>query len=298
MDKESLKLGSVFFKEKNLIDYQDNDIILIEDMKYMPSGETIKLDMIFILLCVEGKMRLSINGKEYEVLTGDIIICSPNVYLNDYLLSPNFKSKILGLSYSALQRSLQINKEIWDLILYVVKHPVFHLNEDALRLIENYYAVVQQKIQTPPNAFHKEIMFSLFQSVYYEIFAIIKDSIQQRSVGNDMNRADYLFKRFLELLYEYEGKERSVSFYADKMCISPKYLSMIVRSASGKSALEWIHEYTIKSIIRQLKHTDKSIKEIADELNFPNMSFFGKFVKSQVGVPPKEYRRLSRNTEV
>lgn len=293
MNKDCPKLGSEFFKEKNLVDYQDNDIILIEDLKYMPSGDTLKLDMIFMLLCFEGKMCLSINGKNYEILAGDMIICPPNVYLDDYLFSPNFISKILGLSYSALHRSLHINKDIWDLILYVIKHPVFHLSEDALCLIENYYEVVRQKIQTPPNAFHKEIMSSLFQSIYYEIFAIINSSIRHESYGNSMNRADCLFKHFLELLSEYEGKERSVSFYANKMCISSKYLSTLVKSTSGKSALEWIHEYTIEAIIRQLKYTDKSIKEIADDLNFPNMSFFGKFVKSQVGVPPKEFRRLS-----
>ena len=293
MNKQFQKSGSEFLKEKNLVDYQDNDIILIEDLKYMPSGDSIKLDMIFMLLCSKGKLHLCINGKIYEVLAGDMIICPPNVYLDDYLLSPDFESKILGLSYSALQRSLHINKDIWNLILYVVKHPVFHLCEDDLHLIENYYAVVRQKIQSLPNTFHKEIMFSLLQSVYYEIFAIIDNSIQHQPEGNYMNRADYLFKQFLELLSKYEGKERSVSFYANKMCISSKYLSTLVKSTSGKSALEWIHEYTIEAIVRQLKHTDKSIKEIANELNFPNMSFFGKFVKSQVGVPPKEFRRLS-----
>ena len=106
-----------------------------------------------------------------------------------------------------------------------------------------------------------------------------------------MKQANLLFHKFINLLSKNEGRTCSVKKYAEELCITPKYLSFICKSVSGKTALEWIHEYTVKSIERYLKHSNLSIKEIADRLGFPNLSFFGKFTKNYLGVSPTEYRR-------
>ena len=87
------------------------------------------------------------------------------------------------------------------------------------------------------------------------------------------------------------GRVRSVKKYAEALCITPKYLSFISKNVSGKTALEWIHQSTTETIVRYLRNSNMSIKEIADTLNFPNLSFFGKFTKSQLGMSPTEYRR-------
>lgn len=303
MDKEQEILSTEFLKEQNLIDYEDNEIVLIDDMKYMPTAmppkDSVKLDMIYLMVCTNGRLQMSINGKQYDVRASDMVICPHGTYLDECMMSPDFESKILGISYPALERSVHINKEIWDLMMFVIQNPVIHLNNDELQLLTHYYAVVRQKIETRPNAFHKEIMHSLFQSAYYEVLVIIKNASMHPETEEikAMNRSDYLFKRFLELLGEHAGKERSVTFYANEMCITPKYLSTVVKSTSGKSALEWIHQTTTDAIVRRLKYSDKTIKEIADELNFPNLSFFGKFVKAQLGMPPKEYRRQCGKAE-
>lgn len=99
-----------------------------------------------------------------------------------------------------------------------------------------------------------------------------------------------LFAKFKDLLFVYHGKERKVSFYASKLCITPKYLCFIVKSISGKLPTEWIKEETIKEIEYLLCHSQASIKEIVCWLNFPNLSFFGKYFKSAKGVSPKRYR--------
>ncbi len=92
------------------------------------------------------------------------------------------------------------------------------------------------------------------------------------------------------MLATYDGSERSVKAYADRLCVTPKYLSTVCKTVSGKTALEWIHDFLADAITRNLKYTEGSIKEISDVLGFPNMSFFGKFVKTRFGMSPKEYR--------
>lgn len=95
----------------------------------------------------------------------------------------------------------------------------------------------------------------------------------------------------MTLVGDNDGKMRSVKKYAEDLCITPKYLSFISKSVCGKTALELIHESTVNTIVRYLKHSNLSIKEIADILEFPNLSFFGKFTKNHLGVSPTEYRR-------
>lgn len=99
-----------------------------------------------------------------------------------------------------------------------------------------------------------------------------------------------IFIRFMELLSKYFTQERHVEFYASKMCISPKYLSTTVKQISGKTPTVWITNRTIEEIKHRLLHTQASIKEIAYALNFPNLSFFGKFFKRATGMSPKQYR--------
>ena len=134
-------------------------------------------------------------------------------------------------------------------------------------------------------------MHSLFQCAIYELFAIIAPHVQYSHDGGETKQANLLFRKFADLLSANEGKVRSVKRYADELCITPKYLSFVSKTVTGKTALEWIHQSTVKNIERYLSHSNMSIKEIADILEFPNLSFFGKFTKSHLGVSPTEYRR-------
>ena len=284
-------IGLEQLKERNLIDYTDGDIVIIDDLKSLPVEGSLKLDMIFALLCVKGKLQLDVNGKTYLVHADEIIIAPPNVFVDNYMISPDFESKILGLSYNTIQQMLYASKDIWNTMMYVSKNPIFHLSEEDLLLLDHYYAVFRLKISQPHHAYYKEVMKSLFQSFFYELCGIINRSMQSGKEDESMKQADLLFKKFIELLSENVCKERSVTAFAQKLCITPKYLSTITKKISGKTALEWIHEYTTEAVIHQLKYSNKSVKEIADDLNFPNISFFGKFVKAQLGMSPKEYRK-------
>lgn len=112
-------------------------------------------------------------------------------------------------------------------------------------------------------------------------YDIIKDS--------RISRQDYIYIMFVELVYQNYIMQRSINFYADKLCLTPKYLSTVVKNCSGKTPHEWINERVIERAQILLKTTNMSVQQISDELNFSNQSFFGKYFKRHVGKSPKGY---------
>ena len=98
----------------------------------------------------------------------------------------------------------------------------------------------------------------------------------------------------MEVLTADNGKHRTLTYYADLFCYSPKYLSRIVKQISGKNALSFVQEFAIEHIIPELRHSNKSIKEISVDFEFPNVSFFAQYVKKYLGMTPTEYRNSSQ----
>ena len=164
--------------------------------------------------------------------------------------------------------------------------------QPATQAADGYYELANAKMHGTRSVFHQAIMMSLLHCVIFELLNIT-DRVEKLELNENehMTQSDVLFKNFIELLAENEGRVRSVQEYAYMLNVSSKYLSSIVKQISGRTALDLIHETTTHSIVRQLKYTDKSIKEIATDMKFPSLSFFGKFVKSQLGVSPKKFRK-------
>ena len=133
---------------------------------------------------------------------------------------------------------------------------------------------------------------TMMSSVFYLIAGLWAESAEksQTEQQTPSSRVRMIFEQFIKLVTEYHTKYRNVGFYADKLCLTPKYLSKLVKTASGQSAPEWIDAYVILEAKNQLKHSNISIKEIVYNLNFPNQSVFYKFFKMRTGMTPSEYR--------
>lgn len=290
-DKNERKIDVNYIIGKGIAEYTDGDIIILDQVGATPMEGTVKLDMIMMIYCIKGRLQGEMNGKVHQAQAGDVVLCLPHSYLSNYMMSPDFESRIIGLSYKAIQHNMQVSKDLLDLLAYVAHNPVIHLDLERQALVGKYYSIIEHKIKQPHGYFHKEIMNSIFQCVFYEICAIIAPHVQYADNGGSMKQANVLFRKFMTLVGDNDGKMRSVKKYAEDLCITPKYLSFISKSVCGKTALELIHESTVNTIVRYLKHSNLSIKEIADILEFPNLSFFGKFTKNHLGVSPTEYRR-------
>lgn len=281
-----------YIADRGFAEYTDGDIMVLDQVGLHSLRNDIKIDMIILLFCTEGRLQFEMNDRTYIANKGNVVVGLPKMVFSNYMMSPDFKSNIIALSYSAAQRNMQINKDSLDLMQYVATNPVIEIDADRQELVAKYYSIIEHKVKNPHGYFHKEIMRNIFSCAVYELFAIIAPHVSYSNDGGSMKQANLLFKRFADLINANNGKVRSVKSYAEEMCITPKYLSFVSKTVTGRTALEWIHASTVRAIERYLRHSNLSIKEIADQLDFPNISFFGKFTKSHLGVSPTEYRRM------
>lgn len=156
---------------------------------------------------------------------------------------------------------------------------------------EKYHALLSEQLLKKNTKYKKQIIGSLVSSFLFYLLSIIEQVNSPRTFLH-VSRGSLLFKQFIELLSSMEIKPRNVDFYSQKLCITRKYLSNVCKANSGKTAYEWIVEYSTEDISRLLLHSDMSIKEIANYLDFPNLSFFGKFVKTHLGCSPSQFRKM------
>lgn len=289
-DQIKLKITPEAMHAALAADYSDGDIIIIDDIRELPGSDQLQIDMVLVLICVSGRGQFDINGKPHTVNRREMVVCPPNVLIDNYLISPDFRSKIIGISFPALQRMLPANNEIWDLIVSVSASPVFEITEEMRRLMVRYYSLLKFKLWQPEGAYRKESMRSLLQAIFYDLCDIVRTRAPHSEVLAAMKQGDVHVKKFLRLLANAQGEQRSVGFYARQLCVSAKYLSTVCKKTTGRTAKAWIQEYTVEILRHQLRNTDRSIKEISNLLGFPNLSVFGKFCRSTLGLSPKEYR--------
>lgn len=298
MEQKELSVNIDYLIENGLVNYTDGDMVLFDTVNHPQIENSVKLEMVTIVYVERGMMQCDLNGKTIKACAGDIAVCPPNSFVNNSMSSQDYKGKVICLSYNAMQRSLLMSKDVWNLMAYVAENPVIHLTPNVAEMMDKYHALLYYKLEHPHGYYHREIMQSLFHCMFYEFAAIISPLIESgKKIAVTQRQGELLFRKFIKLLSAFDTNDRSVKAYAEKLCVTPKYLSTVCKSVSGKTALEWIHDFLADAITHKLKYTDMSIKEIADSLGFPNISFFGKFVKSRFGVSPKEYRLRLQNGE-
>lgn len=272
------------------VDYADSDIVIIDDLRNFSKLQTIKVDFLLIIVVKSGRIAMRTNKVETIASHNDIIICQPNTIMNDCMFSIDLSAKAVCLSSQMARRMLHIG-DVVDLSFYLKYKPIIHVDEMTMNTFEKYHALLTEQLLKEETMYKKQIVGCLVSSFLFCLLSIIEHVAPQRTAIH-MSRGSLLFKQFIELLTSLEVKPRKLEFYSKKLCITSKYLSNVCVSNSGKTAYEWIIEYAVEDISRLLSHSDMTIKEISNYLDFPNLSFFGKFVRAHLGCSPTEFRRL------
>lgn len=276
-----------------ITNYDDGTFVLIESIKNLPMHSAeIPEGMIILLYCTKGHMQGDFLGRTHRIEAGDTVICTARLTPENLMISPDFDAIIFGMKSPDLQFNATCRgRDLYSLITFTREHPVHHLSENEQQLLHDYYDIIRLKLSRPNAPYHDEVMHSLFNTIIFEICSVMTTHNETKEEPHEgIHRGDYLFRRFLELLQKDGQHERSVTTYARKLNVSPKYLTTVVKNASGYTTLQWIHRNTAELVAHQLKHTDLSIKEIAYALDFSNLSFFGKFCKAHLGCSPKTFR--------
>lgn len=272
------------------VDYADSDIVIIDDLRNFSKLQTIKVDFLLIIVVKSGRIAMRTNKVETIASPNDIIICQPNTIMNDCMFSIDLSAKAVCLSSQMARMMLHIG-DVVDMSFYLKYKPIIHVDEMTMNTYEKYHALLTEQLLKEETMYKKQIVGCLVSSFLFCLLSIVEHVAPQRTAIH-MSRGSLLFKQFIELLTSLEVKPRKLEFYSKKLCITSKYLSNVCVSNSGKTAYEWIIEYVVEDISRLLSHSDMTIKEISNYLDFPNLSFFGKFVRAHFGCSPTEFRRL------
>lgn len=295
------KVDIEHLKDEDYVDYIDGDLFLIEDVNKLPTikENAIEVDAIVVIFCVSGEGQVIMNGREYIVKRRQMLMGMPRSVFAYYKpLTADFEVKIIGISMRVFNSSVSMTKSIWKNFYFLINNPLLDMEEHEVKLLLHYYELANLKMQGKESPFHQAIMMSLLHCVIFELLTIT-DRIGKISNEDEesMTQGNIIFKHFVELLSESDGRIRSVAEFADMLYVTPKYLSTVVKQVSGRTAIDLIHETSTHAIVRLLKYTDKSIKEITNEMNFSSISFFGKYVKAQLGVSPKNFRKGKERDE-
>lgn len=298
MEKENIKTINIkdFKASQHILDYVDDDFVIVNSLEGVPySNDTFRLGCFLIAVCIEGYVQLDINNQTYQLQAGDLLLGLPNTIISRTMLSPQYKISLVGFSTSILQRIIKMEKNTWDTAVHIHNNPVKSVDEDQNNAVFGCYRdLIMAKINDEPHCYHREVMQYLFSALFCEMLGLLNKEIASSDKENNpkegIKQSDYILRKFVELLSKDNGMHRSVAYYADALCYTPKHFSKVIKQACGRTPLDLINANTIEHIKHRLKHSDKSVKEIAEEFNFPNQSFFGKYVKTHLGVSPVYYR--------
>ncbi|MBQ4548872.1 MAG: AraC family transcriptional regulator [Bacteroidales bacterium] len=268
-----------------------DDILLIDNSHTMRAelssdNEPFRIDMTMAIIYEQGSADLKINMRDYHIEAPAVLLV-----LNDQIYqsaghSEDLRSKVILMSRSFSDSLFANSGEILPLKSSIMKNPVMKI-ENEENVFGQFFQLLQNIAASPRQEFKIESARHLTLSMFYG-YSHLKHEVNE--VKSTNSRQEEIFTKFTELLERHHKKEREIAFYADKMCMTSKHLSQVIKDYTGKTALGIIEEYVISEAKSMLLSTTMSIQQISDELKFPSQSVFGKYFKRVAGISPSEYR--------
>lgn len=250
-----------------------------------------RIDAFVIGVGTEGETSVSFNLHEFRLKKDSMFIFTPK---NILLVNSQqyFKADVIAISPDFMRRINIDIKNMMPLFLKFVENPTLALTPEESRSMRSMIAQIERETRGPETHFSFDIVSGLIAATIYKVGDILYHYLAEHPEGqnNSHNRAEEYFKQFTHLLGEHFRQERSVGFYARQLCITPKYLTTLIKRISGQSVSEWIDNYVILEAKTLLKYSTMSVQEIAYYLNFPNQSFFGSYFKRNTGMSPSQYK--------
>ena len=272
------------------------DVLLIEDANAIRAERFIgsnpfKLDMSMAIIYDRGEAVCKINMREYHIQAPSVLIVMHSQTCELISYSDDLQSRAIVMSPAFTESLFAGSTETSPHVLYasIMHKPLLDFKDDP-NVFDTYYKLLANVARSPKTDFKIESARHLTLAMFYG-YSHMKHDITSAAKGT--TRQEEIFSSFLDCLGENYKMARDIAFYADKLCITPKHLSQVIKDVSGKTALEIIEDYVLTECKALLLSTPMTIQQISDELNFPSQSVFGKYFKRLTGKSPKSYREDS-----
>lgn len=263
----------------------------VDDQEVYEHTMPMRLDALLMVLVLEGSSEIALDYVPYTIESNSFTIIMPTHTIQLSKISRIFKGKLLVISREFLDEC-NTAKRSPSMANYMQlrKNPCTTFEPQETELVDNYIELLRSKIKNRAHFFQKEVMQNSFVGFLLEIANIFmgkKDGLLMPA----LSRKEELFEQFLQLLFEHCKEQHVVTFYAEKLFITPQYLSLILKELTGKSANKWIDDALIVEAKILLKAPQATVQQVADILHFSDQSTFGKFFKKHMGISPMEYRK-------
>lgn len=279
-------------RRNDMAAYCDGRMAFIDSSRNLGSVGSVgrvSTDALILSLCLNGNLTVAINDRECTIGPGDLMVCMPGTTIDRRQVPGGIEGRCICLSTGCMRRLSQINMgDAWNAIVALQSSPVLRLRPDEVQVFCNYYDLMLSRLNSSGHRYQEKLVESLLMAFLYDFHGLLERFFTPSS--KPRRSADKVFSDFVSLLSSASPRPRDVAYYADRLCLTPKYLSAVCKQVSGITASQFIAQFVVKDICRLLDETDKSIKEVCNELAFPNPSFFGTYVRKHLGLSPRRYR--------
>ena len=243
-----------------------------------------KIDVTTILIYDKGEVHVSIDMRDYHIKAPAVLTVLPNSTFCYFSHSDDLEYKTMVMSEAFNNSLFQNVDRMHPLRDSLLNHPVQE-GEEVVYVYNRYISMLVDLIKGSPTNYKLEAVKHLTLAMFYAY-----SSAKHAPMSERIGRKDELYGQFTDLVRRHFRTCRDVSYYADHLCITVKYLSQVVKEQTGRPASEVIEQYVTTECKALLSSTTMSIQQIADTLNFPSQSVFGKYFKRATGMSPREYR--------
>lgn len=275
----------------------NDDLVLFYDQVLNAESLSVKsrnTGYLVLTACLSGELHMNYGHSVKILYPGDVGI-SQRGSLGGFKWYRQ-DTRITAIMANEEFISLNINAEdITALSTNILQYPYVHLEKDAweffLDMCKLLRGLLSEENKTPYMRFSIK---SLYESLLF--FVLSNYGKKEESVDLDMNiRTQEIFHRFVKLVQENYAKHKSMPFYADKLHLTPKYLSQVIYNACGKHASVLIEQYRLNEAKSMLRNSELSVQIISDALHFASSSYFCRYFKKKMGISPLEYRVSQHN---
>lgn len=270
------------------------EIELIEDAHELKNFRfPLKIDKVIQIVVLSGRMSCLVDLKSYSVQAPAMAIILPGQVLESLEYDEEFKTLTMIMS-KGFTDSFNLPVSLQERLFIQTNH--FHpISQEVLEVYVSCFDQIKNVIKQKDNPYRREIIKCLFSAYYYGLGYYIHNANSENKQTVVMTYQQELCERFITLVSENYKEKREIGYYADKLCVSNKYLSSLLKQETGLTALQWIEKYVVLYAKSCLSSTSMTVQQISDELFFPSQSVFGKYFKRVEGISPKQYRQSLNN---
>ena len=274
-----------------------DELVVMENFGSLPQGELSLDSHGLIVICTGGMAQFDYDGQQIQLRKNDLYLYMAHSVVCNFMSSPDFNCRQIWFSRSELWNINMYGEVSLADLAYVKQHPKVHLSDEDVTLLDDYFQLLCRRMRDQKPLLYSEIVRSLVSTMMLEMLCMIRRDKEQKAQADlQEDNTSGLHRRrladkFMRLVEQSDGHIRRVDDFASQLNVTPKYLSTLLKETMSRRPSEMIKLFTLKAIERRLRFTDMTMQEIANDLKFPNASFFGKYVKEHLGMTPLEYRK-------